>query len=109
MHDHFLERMEAGLAKLRAAAECGSLKNEAVAHQRLGLLKERYWRAASAFNERIAAIPRPTSKARLSIPWTRNRRWSDWTASYMPSIMRLRSSVMVITSSRKPKAPAAQP
>jgi transposase len=80
MHDRFQERMEAGLMKLRTAAESGRLKDAAAAHQRLGRLKERYWRAASAFNVRIAAIPKPTGKARLSITWTRNQRWSDWTA-----------------------------
>ena len=80
MHDRFLERMEAGLAKLQSSAECGRLKDAAVAHQRLGRLKERYWRAASAFNVRIAAIPKPKGKARLSVTWTRNQRWSDWTA-----------------------------
>ena len=80
MHDRFLARMEAGLAKLQAAAERGRLKDAAVAHQRLGRLKERYWRAASAFYVCIAAIPKPKGKARLSIRWTRNQRWSDWTA-----------------------------
>jgi transposase len=78
MHDRFLERMETGLTKLQAAAESGRLKDSAVAHQRLGRLKERYWRAGSAFNVRITAIPKPTGKARLSITWTRNQRWSDW-------------------------------
>ena len=80
MHDRFLERMEGGLGKLRTAAESGRLKDEAVAHQRLGRLKERYWRAASAFHVRIAALPKPAGKARLSITWSRNQRWSDWTA-----------------------------
>ena len=46
----------------------------------LGRLKERYWRAASAFNVRIATIPEPKEKARLSITWTRNPRRSDWAA-----------------------------
>ena len=78
MHERFLERMETGLTKLKAAAESGRLKDSAVAHQRLGRLKERYWRAGSAFNVRITAIPKPTGKARLSITWTRNQRWSDW-------------------------------
>ncbi len=78
MHDRFLERMEAGLSKLQAAAECGRLKEESVAHERLGRLKERYWRAASAFTVKIAAIPKPKEKARVSITWTRNPRWSDW-------------------------------
>jgi transposase len=80
MHDRFLERMEAGLAKLRASAECGRLKDEAVAHQRLGRLKERYWRAAMAFDVKIKPIRHPLSQARLSVTWTRNGRWSDWTA-----------------------------
>ncbi len=80
MHDRFLERMETGLTKLQAAAESGRLKESAVAHQRLGRLKERYWRAASAFHVRIAVIPKPTGKAGLLITWTRNQRWSDWTA-----------------------------
>jgi len=80
MHDRFLARMEAGLAKLQAAAEAGRLRDEATAHQRLGRLKERYWRAASAFTVKIAPIPKPAGKARLSITWSRNLRWSDWTA-----------------------------
>lgn len=80
MHDRFLERMEAGLAKLRASAECGRLKDEAVAHQRLGRLKERYWRAATAFDVKIKPIRHPLGRGRLSVTWTRNGRWSDWTA-----------------------------
>lgn len=80
MHDRFLERMEAGLLKLQASAESGRLKDEATAHQRLGRLKERYWRSASAFDVKIKPIRKPTSKARLSVTWTRNPRWSDWAA-----------------------------
>ena len=80
MHERFFARMEVGLAKLQAAAESGRLKDEATAHQRLGRLKERYWRAASAFNVKITPIPKPAGKPRLSITWTRNPRWSDWTA-----------------------------
>jgi len=80
MHERFFARMEVGLAKLQAAAESGRLKDEATAHQRLGRLKERYWRAASAFNVKITPIPKPAGKPRLSVTWTRNPRWSDWTA-----------------------------
>lgn len=80
MHERFLERMEAGLTKLQASAETGRLKDEATAHQRLGRLKERYWRSASAFEVKIAPIRKPTGKARLSVTWSRNPRWSDWTA-----------------------------
>ena len=80
MHDRFLERMKAGLVKLQTSAESGRLKDEATAHQRLGRLKERYWRSASAFEVKIAPIRKPTGKARLSVTWSRNPRWSDWTA-----------------------------
>jgi transposase len=80
IHQRFLERMEAKLAKLQAAAQSGRLRDSAVAHQRLGRLKERYWRVAAAFEVTIAAIPRPSGKARLSIAWKRNPRWADWAA-----------------------------
>ena len=80
MHQRFLERMEDKLKKLQAGAESGRLKDEAVAHQRLGRLKERYWRAGSAFEVKIAPIPNPTGKARLSITWRRNPRWDEWNA-----------------------------
>jgi len=80
MHDRFLERMEEGLVKLQAAAQSGRLKDEATAHQRLGRLKERYWRSASAFDVKITPIRKPKGKARLSVTWSRNPRWSDWTA-----------------------------
>ncbi|MEK7731543.1 MAG: IS1634 family transposase, partial [Planctomycetota bacterium] len=80
MHDRFLERMENQLLKLQAGAQSGRLKDEAVAHQRLGRIKERYWRAGGAFEVKIAAIPNPTDKARLSITWRRNPRWGEWNA-----------------------------
>ena len=64
--------------KLRAAAESGRLRDPAVAHQRLGRLRERYWRAASAFEVTITPLPQPTGKARLSITWQRVPRWTDW-------------------------------
>ena len=80
MHDRFVERMEAGLRKLQASAESGRLKDEAIANQRLGRLNQRYWRAASAFTVKIKPICKPQEKKRLSITWTRNTKWSDWTA-----------------------------
>jgi len=80
MHERFLTRMEAALKKMQASAESGRLKDESVAYQRLGRLKERYWRAASAFNVKITPLPASTNKARLSITCRRNPRWSDWTA-----------------------------
>ena len=80
MHDRFVERMEAGLVKLQASAESGRLKDEAIANQRLGRLNQRYWRAASAFTVKIKPISQPKEKKHLSITWTRNTKWSDWTA-----------------------------
>ena len=80
MHARFLERFETGLTKLRQAAEKGTLRDAALAHQRLGRLKERYWRAASAFEVKVSSIQKPTGKARLSITWTRNERWQEWSA-----------------------------
>jgi transposase len=80
MHARFLERFEAGLTKLQQTAEKGLLRDATVAHERLGRLKERCWRAAGACEVTVAPIPKPTSKARLSITWTRNERWKEWSA-----------------------------
>jgi len=80
MHNRFMERMEDKLKKLQVSAERGRLRDPAVAYERLGRLKERYWRVSGAFEVRIKRIPKPTGKAHLSITWTRNTRWSDWAA-----------------------------
>jgi len=80
MHERFAERMEAALKRMQASAECGRLKEADVANRRLGRLQGQCWRAAAAFDVKIQAIPRPTGKARLAITWTRNQRWSEWTA-----------------------------
>jgi hypothetical protein len=80
MHERFITRMEAGLEKLQAAAAAGRLRDPALAHERLGRLRERYWRGAGAFDVKITAIPHPAGKAVLSVNWSRNERWSDWAA-----------------------------
>jgi len=80
MHERFIDRMEMALGKLEASIESGRLKDEALANQRLGRLRERYWRVASAFEVTIKRLPRPEGRARLSITWTRRQRWSDWAA-----------------------------
>jgi transposase len=80
MHQRFIERLEAKLEKLADQAAKGRLRDAAVAHQRLGRLKERYPRAGGAFEVKIAAIEKPTGPARLSITWSRNARWSEWAA-----------------------------
>jgi transposase len=78
MHERFIGRLEAGLQKLATAAEKGRLRDASIAHQRLGRLKERYWRAAGAFEVQVTPIPKPADKARLSITWTPNERWQEW-------------------------------
>ena len=69
MHQRFIERMQSG-----------RLKDLGQAHERLGRLRERCWRVVRAFEVKITAIETPQDKARLQISWTRNQRWSDWTA-----------------------------
>lgn len=80
MQQRFLDRMEAGLARLRASAQSGRLKDPELARERLGRHKERNWRAASAFDVRIRKIAGSNGKARLSVTWNRNQRWSEWRA-----------------------------
>jgi len=80
MHERFLDRMEEGLRKLAASAASGCLKDAGEAHQRLGRLRERYWRAGGAYEVTIAPLEKPASKARLSVLWKRNGRWSEWAA-----------------------------
>jgi len=80
MHERFIDRMETALGKLQASMESGRLKDEALANQRLGRLRERYWRSANAFEVTIKRLPEPESKARLSMTWKRQQKWNDWAA-----------------------------
>lgn len=81
MHDRFEQRMEEGLKKLQASAQSGRLKDVAVAQQRLGRLKQKYTRAASAFDVQISKLE-PTDpqnkKVQIVVSWTRNSDWTDW-------------------------------
>ena len=78
IHQRFRERLEAGLTKLQAAAESGRLRDAATAHQRLGRLKQKYSRAAGAYEVQIETLSEPVGKARLRVTWQRNARWNDW-------------------------------
>jgi transposase len=78
MHQRFIDRLETGLERLKASAQKGRLKDPELARERLGRLKERNWRAASAFDVRIRQIAGAHGKARLSVTWTRNDRWREW-------------------------------
>jgi len=79
MHQRFIDRMEADLQKMQHSAKSGRLKDIHLAHRRLGRMQQRYWRASSAFDVKIATIKKPADKARLEITFKRNKRWSDWT------------------------------
>lgn len=78
MHERFVVRMEAGLERLKKSAESGRLADVGLARERLGRLKERNWRASGAFDVRMRMLKQPRGKDRLSITWTRNQRWADW-------------------------------
>jgi len=67
MLDRFIKRMEEGLAAMSKSAASGRLKDAATAHERLGRLRERNWRAGACFDVKIAE-----NEGNLSITWTRN-------------------------------------
>jgi transposase len=77
-HEKFSMRLEEGLKKLQAAAESGRLKDEAVAGERLGRLKERNWRASHAFDVTIKKLKPPRGKQHLHITWQSNAKFADW-------------------------------
>jgi transposase len=100
MHQRFLERLEAGLHKMAAAAASGRLRDPAVANRRLGRLWQQYTRAAGAFQVTISVLPPPQQPAsrrqrrvpRLAITWTRKDTWSAW-ATLSEGCYLLRSNV----------------
>src|SRR3989304_5737913 len=78
MHERFIGRMEEGLKKLHSAMESGRLRDETVAHRRLGRLQGENSRAAKAFDVQIEQLPQPEDKVHLRITWRRNAAWNDW-------------------------------
>lgn len=69
MLERFCQRMQKGLEGLQRAAESGRLKDLGLAHQRLGRLTERNWRAAECFTVQITSIEEPNGKRRLQVTW----------------------------------------
>lgn len=53
-------------------------QEEAVAHQRLGRLKEKYWRASHACDVTLEVQSKPQGKARLKISWQRTESFAQW-------------------------------
>jgi len=76
MAKRFEERMEAGLGKLARAAAQGRLRDAAVAHQRLGRLLEKHWRAAGLF----AVAIEPAGAGRLQVRWSKRADREAWIA-----------------------------
>jgi transposase len=78
MHERFILLMQEGLQKLKNAADSGRLADIGLAREWLGRLKERNWRASSAFDVHVEILKPPQGKKTLSITWTRNERWGEW-------------------------------
>lgn len=70
MLDRFVTAMRRGLEKLAQAAQTGRLHDLAKAHQRLGRLQEKNWRAAACFQVSITALEKPLGQQTLTVRWT---------------------------------------
>lgn len=93
MHEKFTTRLEEGLKKMQAAAVAGRLKEEVVAGERLGRLKQQNWRAAQAFEVSIKKLAQPRGKQRLEITWQRQAKFADWT-QHADGCYLLRSNIL---------------
>jgi DDE family transposase len=78
MHEKFTSRLEAGFQRMQRTAEKGRLKEERVAGERLGRLKEKNWRASHVFDVTIKRLDAPRGKQTLEITWSRNARFGEW-------------------------------
>jgi transposase len=74
MLERFVKRMEQGLEKLSKSAQSGRLKDLDQAHQRLGRLQEKNWRASGCFAVSITSIDPPAGKAKLQVSWTKDEK-----------------------------------
>ncbi len=61
-----------------APAESGQLRDETLTGERLGRLKERFWRASQAFDVTIRKLPQPIGKQHLEVTWVRNEKFHEW-------------------------------
>lgn len=67
MLDRFVKRLEQGLEKIRASIEKRRLKDILKAHERLGRLMEKNWRAGECFDVRLT-----DAGGTLRISWTKD-------------------------------------
>lgn len=69
MLDRFVKNMEKGLEAMKKSADAGRLRDVNTAHQRLGRLQEKNWRAAACFEVNIEQKDKL-----LTITWTRDEK-----------------------------------
>jgi len=67
MLERFVKKMEQGLEAMKKSANAGRLRDAETAHQRLGRLQEKNWRAAACFDVTIEEKDKT-----LSITWTKD-------------------------------------
>jgi Transposase DDE domain len=80
MRQRFVDRIEAGLTKMQAAAVAGRLRDEGQAQRRWGRLQQQNSRAAGAFAVTIRKLAQPVGKAQLEITWKHDVSRSDWSS-----------------------------
>ena len=78
MHRRFVERIEAGLTAIAAAASSGRLKDAEKAGRRIGRLLGANSRGAGCFQVDVQVLDPPQGKARLAIQWTKQDAWQQW-------------------------------
>jgi len=78
--DRFVSRLEEGLKRMQRSMEKGRLKESGKAHERLGRLLEKNWRASRAFVVKIEAVEPAEGKTVLRLTYEPNAEWSEYRA-----------------------------
>lgn len=105
MHEKFIGHMEAGLMKLKRAAESGRLRDAMLASEPLGRLKERFWRASQAFDVTIRKLPKPISKQHLAVSLVRDKKFHDC-SQLVDGCYLLRTNLVGVDPARRRKRSA---
>ena len=80
MLQRFVDRIEAGLKRIAAAAAKGRLKDTERAGRRIGRLLGRNSRASRCFEVQVQVLAAPQGKAKLSVSWSRQSQWEEWSS-----------------------------
>jgi len=78
MHQRFVDRIEAGLKTIAAAASSGRLKEAEPAGRRIGRLLGKNSRGAGCFDVEVKRLDPPQGRAKLSVTWLRRSDWQEW-------------------------------